>query len=175
MRKVIYTSMFGYKADSTFFIHNPLCDLEGWDLVCFTDTPTIKSDIWDIRLVDRIYTDGARQNRYYKILPHKHLEEYDISVCIDADVLITKNINDIVEEHLEKHNMSVLDHSICGMTTTGDLNRRNCIYDEARFIKWLGDNHPRKHYNDDMNIINKQMEKYKSDGYPSNHGLARTT
>ena len=29
--------MFGYKADSTFFIHNPLCDLEGWDLVCFTD------------------------------------------------------------------------------------------------------------------------------------------
>lgn len=175
MRKVIYTSMFGYKADSTFFIHNPLCDLEGWDLVCFTDTPTIKSDIWDIRLVDRIYTDGARQNRYYKILPHKHLEEYDISVCIDADVLITKNINDIVEEHLEKHNMSVLDHSICGMTTTGDLNRRNCIYDEARFIKWLGDNHPRKHYKDDMNIINKQMEKYKSDGYPSSNGLARTT
>jgi len=175
MRKVIYTSMFGYKADSTFFIHNPVCDLEGWDLVCFTDSPTIKSDVWDVRIVDRIYTDGARQNRYYKILPHKHLRDYDISVCIDADVLITKNIDDIVEENLKNHNMSVLDHSICGMTTTGDLNRRNCIYDEAKFIKWLGDNHPRKHYKDDMSIINKQMEKYKSDGYPTNNGLARTT
>ena len=175
MRKVIYTSMFGYKADSSFFLHNPSCDLEGWDLICFTDEPTMKSDVWDVRVVDRIYTDGARQNRFYKILPHKHLKEYDVSVCIDADVLINKNINNIVEEHLREHNMSVLDHSICGMSTTGNLNRRDCIYDEAAFIKWLGDNHPRKHYKDDMNIINNQMDKYKSDGYPPKNGLARTT
>ena len=50
--------------------------------------------------------------------------------------------------------MSVLDYSICGMTTTGDLNRRNCIYDEAKFIKWLGDNHPRK-------TLQRRYEYYK--------------
>ena len=175
MRKVIYTSMFGYKADSSFYLHNPECDLDDWDLVCFTDEPNMKSNVWDVRVVDRIYTDGARQNRYYKILPHKHLNEYDISVCIDADVLINQNIDGIVKEYLKEHNMSVLDHSICGMTTTGNLNRRSCIYDEARFIEWLGDNHPRKHYKDDMNVINRQIEKYKSEGYPPNNGLARTT
>ena len=175
MRKIIYTSMFGYKADSSFYLHPPKCELNGWDLVCLTDNSNIKSDTWQIKIVDRIYTDGARQNRLYKILPHKFFSDYDISVCIDADVLINKNIDDIVFENLKHNNLAVLDHSICGMTKTGNLNRRNCIYDEAKFIKWLGDNHPRKHYKDDLNVINNQIKKYELDDYPSNNGLARTT
>ena len=67
MRKIIYTSMFGYKADSSFYLHPPKCELNGWDLVCLTDNSNIKSDTWQIKIVDRIYTDGARQNRLYKI------------------------------------------------------------------------------------------------------------
>ncbi len=174
-KNVIYTSMFGYKDNDDYFLHNPTCNLNGWDLVCFTDNSNIKSDFWDVRLVTRYYTDGARDNRLYKILPHRHFKDYDVSVCIDADVLISKDINSLVEEHLSNHNLAVLDHSICGMSTTGNLNRRNCIYQESDFIKWLGDNHPRKKYKDDMNIINNQMKKYSDDGYPKNNGLARTT
>jgi len=173
--KVIYTSMFGYADNSDFFLHTPKCRLDGWDLVCFTDNPNIKSDVWEVRLVTRYYVDGARDNRLYKILPHRHFKEYDISVCVDADVLITNNIDDVVNEHLSEQNLSVLDHSICGMTKTGNLNRRSCIYQEADFIKWLGDNHPRKKYKDDMNIIFNQTKKYLADGYPKNNGLARTT
>ena len=175
MRRVIYTSFFGYKSNDDFYLHKPQCDLGGWDLICFTDNPKIKSDSWEVKLVNRIYTDGARQNRLYKILPHRHLSDYDISVCIDADVAITKNIGGIVEKYLSESNLAVLDHSICGMSTTGNLNRRNCIYEEARFIQWLGDNHARKQYKDDMNIIHRQMNQYREDGYPADNGLARTT
>ena len=173
--KVIYTSMFGFADNTDYYLHTPECKMEGWDLVCFTDNPNIKSDAWEVRLVTRYYVDGARDNRLYKILPHRHFKEYDVSVCVDADVLITNNIDDIVNEHLSEHNLSVLDHSICGMTKTGNLNRRSCIYQEADFIKWLGDNHPRKKYKDDMNIIFNQIKKYSEDGYPKNNGLARTT
>ena len=49
------------------------------------------------------------------------------------------------------------------------------MYEEARFIKWLGDNNPKKQYKDNMDIINNQVERYKLDGYPKNNGLARTT
>ena len=175
MRRVIYTSFFGYKSNDDFYLHKPQCDLGGWDLICFTDNPKIKSDSWEVKLVNRIYTDGARQNRLYKILPHRHLSDYDISVCIDADVAITKNIGGIVEKYLSESNLAVLDHSICGMSTTGNLNRRNCIYEEARFIQWLGDNHARKQYKDDTNVIHRQMNQYREDGYPADNGLARTT
>ena len=174
-KKVIYTSMFGFADNTEYTIHAPECNLDGWDLVCFTDNKSIKSDIWDVRYVPRHFVDGARDNRLYKILPHLHFKEYDISACVDADILITENINDIVEEHLSNHNLAVLDHSICGMTKTGNLNRRSCIYQEADFIKWLGDNHARKKYKDNMDVVFNQMDKYKEDGYPKNNGLARTT
>ena len=114
-------------------------------------------------------------NRLYKMLPHRHLSDYEISVCIDADLIITKDISDIVTEYLKNTNLAVLDHSICGMTKTGDLNRRNCIYQEAKFIKWLGDNHPRKKYKDNLDTIFNQVNRYKDDGYPEDNGLARTT
>ena len=173
--RVIYTSMFDSGNNTDYYLHTPKCDLDDWDLVCFTDNPNIKSDVWEVRPVIRYYLDGARDNRLYKILPHRHFEDYDISVCVDADVLISENIDDIVEEHLSDNNLAVLDHSICGMTKTGDLNRRSCIYQEANFIKWLGDNHPQRHYKDNMDVITKQMNKYISDSYPKNNGLARTT
>ena len=173
-KKVIYTSMFGTNND-LFHLHEPESNLDGWDLVCFTDNPNIKSDKWDVRLVTRYYTDGARDNRLYKMLPHRHLSDYEISVCIDADLIITKDISDIVTEYLKNTNLAVLDHSICGMTKTGDLNRRNCIYQEAKFIKWLGDNHPRKKYKDNLDTIFNQVNRYKDDGYPEDNGLARTT
>ena len=165
--------MFGTNND-LFHLHEPKSNLDGWDLVCFTDNPNIKSDKWNVRLVTRYYTDGARDNRLYKMLPHRHLSDYEISVCIDADLIITKDISDIVTEYLKNTNLAVLDHSICGMTKTGDLNRRNCIYQEAKFIKWLGDNHPRKKYKDNLDTIFNQVNRYKDDGYPEDNGLART-
>ena len=171
-KKVIYTSIFG---DINYYLHTPECDLTGWDLICITDNPNIKSDIWDVRLVRSLYTDGARDNRRYKILPHRHFSDYDISVCVDADIKITKNFDDQVQKYLSDCNFSVLDHSICGMFITGDMNRRNCVYEEAGFLKWLGDNNPKKQYKDNMDVVEKQMNKYRSENYPENNGLARTT
>ena len=174
-KKVIYTSVFGCSEENNYHLHNPDIELKGYDFVCFTDNPNFKSDVWDIRIVDKLYDDGARSAKRYKLLPHRFLKEYDISVWIDIEVKVTKDINDLVEEYLSKNNLAILNHELCGRTVTGNLNVRKCVYEEAKFIKWLGDNHPKKQYKDNIDIINSQVDRYKSDGYPENNGLARTT
>ena len=169
-KKVIYTSIFG----DNYYLHDPEIKLEGYDFICFTDNPKYQSNIWKVKLVPKMY-DGVRDSKKPKILPHRYLSEYDISIWIDGDVKITSNIDNLIENHLKNANHAAFNHELCGITTTGDLNRRNCVYDEAAFIKWLGDNHPRKSYKDSLDVINTQIEKYKLDGYPPNNGLTRNT
>lgn len=174
-KKVIYTAIFG----TEYYLHEPEVPIEGYDFICFTNDPNLKSDVWDVRQVTTIYkeADGAltRNARKYKSLPHRYLKEYDVSIWMDGDLKITDNIDLLTQEHLKENNLALLDHSLCGMTTTGNLNRRSCVYDEAKFIKWAGDNHPRKSYKDNINIILSQMERYYKEGYPVNNGLARTS
>jgi hypothetical protein len=174
-KKVIYTSVFGCSEENNYHLHSPDVDLKGYDFVCFTDNPNFKSDVWDVRIVDKLYDDGARSAKRYKLLPHRFLKEYDVSIWIDIEVKITKDINDLVDGYLSKSNLAILNHELCGRTVTGDLNVRKCVYEEAKFIKWLGDNHPKKQYKDNIDIINSQVDRYKSEGYPENNGLARTT
>ena len=169
-KKVIYTSVFG----SEYYLHDPEVKMEDWDFICFTDNPDYKSDIWDVVLTPKIY-DGARDSKKPKILPHRYFQKYDISVWVDGDIKITANINELVDKYLNDSDYAVFNHELCGLSTTGNLNVRKCIYEEAKFIKWLGDNHPKKHYKDNLNVINNQVDKYRENGYPENNGLARNT
>ena len=174
-KKVIYTSVFGCSEENNYHLHEPNVKLEDYDFVCFTDNPNFKSNVWDVRIVEKLYDDGARSAKRYKLLPHRFLKEYDVSVWIDIEVKITKDIDDLVNEYLNKNNLAILNHELCGRTVTGDLNVRKCVYEEAKFIKWLGDNHPKKQYKDNIDIINSQVNRYREEGYPENNGLARTT
>ena len=169
-KKVIYTSIFGYE----YYLHEPSVKLDGWDYICFTDNPDYKSDTWDVRIIPKIY-DGARDSKKPKILPHRYLQDYDISIWIDGDVKVTSDVDVLVNKYLKDKDYAVLNHEFCGISTTGNLNVRKCIYEEAKFIKWLGDNHPRKHYKDNLDIINNQVDRYRKEGYPENNGQARNT
>ena len=169
-KKVIYTSIFGEE----YYLHEPTVKLEGYDFICFTDNLKYKSDTWDVRLTTKMY-DGVRDSKKPKILPHRYLKEYDISIWVDGDIKITADITDLIEEHLKSSNHAAFNHELCGITTTGALNRRNCVYDEAAFIKWLGDNHPQKKYKDNLDIINSKMLRYHKDNYPPKNGLTRNT
>ena len=174
-KKVVYTSVFGYTEENNYYLHDPDVKLDGYDFVCFTDNPNFKSDIWDVRLVKPFYDDGARNAKRYKLMPHVFLKEYDISVWIDIEVKITKDIDNFVEEMLKENNLAILNHELCGRTVSGNLNVRKCVYEEAKFIQWLGDSNPKKKYKDNMDIIHSQVDRYRKEGYPENNGLARTT
>ena len=174
-KKVIYTSVFGCTEENNYHLHKPDVPLDGWDFICFTDNPNFKSNLWNVCLVKPLYDDGARDAKRYKLKPHVFLKDYDISVWHDIEVKITKDIDRLVTDMLSENNLAILNHELCGRTVSGNLNVRKCVYEEARFIQWLGDNNPKKKYKDNMNIIHAQVGRYRKKGYPKNNGLARTT
>jgi hypothetical protein len=169
-KKVIYTAIFG----DNYFLHDPTIVSKEYDYICFTDSENYQSDVWNIKKVTPLYSHKGLNNRKYKLLPHRYLSEYDFSIYVDGDLKITEDIGVLAKDYINSP-LSVLDHSLCGVNSTGNLNARNCIYEEANFIKWLGDNHPRKTYKDNITTIFNQMERYKLEGYPANNGLARNS
>ena len=160
MKKVIYTSIIG-KYDE---LVEPKYVPKGYDFICFTDIDGIPQDtIWDIRKVIPLYEDNTRTARKYKILPHRFLPEYDISIWVDGNEIVVGDVDKMVDKYLTNNDMAVYNHMSC-------WDKRNCIYDEAKAIFSLG-NADSNNWKDNPQIISNQMNRYIKDNYPPNNGL----
>lgn len=153
--KVIYTCITGRY--NNLFVHTYIN--KDYDYICFTDDPIlIKSQVygnWIIKPVDNINSDNSKINRYYKMHPHEVLKEYDYSLYVDANIDIkTSYIFECIEQCIKENiYLSIPKHY-----------QRDCIYDEAiEIIDGKIDN---------ADIINKQIELYKNEGFPKHYGLA---
>jgi hypothetical protein len=160
-KKVVYTAIFGGYDE----LPDPQFIPEGWDFICFTDS-NIKSNIWEVKKVPAIYKDPTRNARKYKILPHRWFPNYEYSLWVDGNILIRNNINELIPEYLNKVNIAVHDHN------QNQLDPRNCVYQEAQAIFYFGKRNG--NYKDDPNIIQKQIQRYADEGYPSHNSLAVT-
>ena len=159
MKKVIYTTIIG-KYD---ILEEPSFIPEGYDFICFTDQKINKpNSIWEIRQVLPLYKDNTRTARKYKILPHRFLPEYDISIWTDGNELVVGDINKLQEKYLKDKNMAIYNHMSC-------WDKRDCVYEEAKAIFNLGNQN--NNWKDDPSIITKQMERYINEQYPPNNGL----
>lgn len=99
----------------------------------------------------------SRQARAHKILAHKIFTHCRYSLWIDGCLkLLNRNVNKIMEKHLRNSDICVFKH-----------RRRNCIYDEV--IACI------EQKKDDKDIMMKQVEQYRREGYPPKHGLGETT
>ena len=49
-KKVIYTAIFG----TEYYLHEPEVPIEGYDFICFTNDPSLNSDLCDVRQVTPI-------------------------------------------------------------------------------------------------------------------------
>tara|TARA_B100001250_G_scaffold411841_1_gene441475 strand:+ start:1021 stop:2664 length:1644 start_codon:yes stop_codon:yes gene_type:complete len=159
MRKVIYTTIFGGYDN----LVEPQYKPEGWDFICFTDSD-LKSDTWKIVKKPLVYTDNTRTAKRFKVLPHKYLSDYDYSIFIDGNMTIRGDVNDLINKHLSDSNVAFFDHA------QNRLDPNNCIYREADYIFYLGQKN-NGNYKDNPILIQKQMERYKQEGYPQKNGL----
>ena len=162
---VVYTALFTDNPKIIFGLL-PEYQVPGVKFICYTNSPYLKSNCWDIRRVE--LEDGMSPRemaRKYKLLPHRFLSDYDISVWVDGNFLIKDNLNQLVEEHLSDCNMAFHDHNQC------ILDPRDCVYDEGNAILWLGKNDPNNKYKDNPNLVIKQLNKYNDEGYPQHNGL----
>jgi len=163
MKIAVYTSVFGGYDN----LIEEQFQMDGVDYICYTDSD-IKSDLWEVRKSTPIYNDPNRNAKKYKVLPHRYLRDYDWSVWIDGNIKIISDIRPLCSGDPYK----VYDHMQV-------FDKRNCIYDEAQAILNFGKiNSERtpergiKNWKDNPKLIVDQMNRYISEGYPKNNGLA---
>ena len=148
MRKVVYTAIMGrYDQLRTPKVQNP-----SWDHVCFTDNPELRSDAWDIRLIDSTEYGHARTARWVKICSHLFFD-HDLTMWIDGSFTIECDLDAFVKAF---HNnvFTLMDHG------------RDCLYDEAECCGRIG--------KDKTEVIERQIKGYRSQGYPEHNGMVAT-
>lgn len=136
----------------------PLVCSKNIDYICFTDDMCIKSRFWNVLSMppDLRHLPIMKQQRILKICAHRYLPEYQTSVWIDGNMQICKDIQQFISEYdLQRCPLYVRIHP-----------SRNCIYKEAKAVV--------QYRKADPSIVQKQIEKYKREGYPENIGLAET-
>lgn len=153
-KKVIYTCITG-----GYDTLMPLSYVNSdFDYICFSDFD-IKSDFWKIRRIPEELNslDNIRKQRYVKLNPHKFLPEYDFSIWIDGNVDIKGDVDNYLKENNVNPEVSIY---------VGEHPQRRCIYEEAKACIRLK--------KDSEDVINKQIEDYRKEGFPSSFGLPQT-
>ena len=150
--KVIYTVILGNYDD----LKDPLTVQPGWDYICFTDRLDLQSPVW--RIIGVKSPAGLSRKRcaeYFHLYPFKFLPKYRLSILIGGQMSIECNLEDFIGENLpEGKSLAIPCH-----------HRRDCIYDEAIRVKELKKDNPV--------IVDRQMEKYRRQGFPAHFGLVQ--
>lgn len=160
MKKVIYTAIIGNRD----IITEPAYIPEGFDFICFTNQD-LRSKVWDVRKVSQTLEDPTRNARMYKLLPHRFLGGYDVSVWLDGNMRVVGDIQEIIDIYLNKVPIAVFDHA------QNKPDSINCVYKEAEHLLGMYERGKKK---EDPDLIRKQVGSYLSEEYPVNNGLAVT-
>lgn len=153
--KVCYTAIVG----NYDILRDPLYVSEGWKYICFT-TEDIKSEVWQVIKLPSINSiiDPRKAARSIKILPPFSLFtdlsfEYTHSLWVDANIQVIGDLNKLFKDKFDK-DIVVMNHP----------DRQNISQELQACIKY------RK---DVEHILQKQLDKYRSEGYSCNE-LAAT-
>lgn len=147
--KVVYTVITGSYDE----LRDPLVIEDGWDYICFTDNHNLSSNIWEIIYIDNTDSlDSVRLSRRYKILCHKYLPQYKESLYIDGKFQISNSIESYLARYSVESSMLCIKHP-----------SRDCIYEEAAACMNMK--------KDVIDTIEKQIHKYRTEGYPEHYGL----
>lgn len=152
-RIVVYTCVTGGYDKLITPVKTP-----GVDYICFTDNMDIPAAGWELRpLPDGL--DGlstVKKQRMVKILPHKYLPDYDISIWVDGNIEVKADMKEFLNSIIYTgYSVFIPAHPV-----------RKCIYKESDAVKKLK--------KDTSDMPDKQMKKYKDEGFPENYGLVQS-
>lgn len=122
----------------------------GWSKIAFTDGPCYPG--WECRPVSSACADGYRNAKIHKILTHEYLPDANYSLWIDGNIDVSCDIDVLIDKYLQDCDVAFHQHP-----------ERTCIYDEAKEVIRLGKDIP--------SLVQPQMERYETHGYPAGHGL----
>lgn len=95
---------------------------------------------------------NRRNAKIYKIIPQLFLPGYDYYIWVDVSHDVVVNPEVLCATYLERSQIACFKHT-----------QRQCIYEEAKILTELKYDHPE--------LLNSQIEFYRSKNYPINNGL----
>lgn len=105
----VYTALFG---DYEVLNEQPVRRNSHLRFICFTDDPGLKSDSWEIVQAEPLFSmDPIRSQRQYKMLPHRFLPEYSVSLYIDNAVLLKQPPDSMLADQLSDCDFALPSHS----------------------------------------------------------------
>jgi hypothetical protein len=135
-RRAVFTALIG---GYELLTEQPAAAGGGTDLVCFTDDPGLKSDTWQVRLIEpRFPRDTVRSARRLKILGPELLADYDETLWIDNSVELRCDPCVIFDEWLAEHDLALPLHSFRqSVVAEFDAVERGALDDAARIHEQL--------------------------------------
>ena len=131
---------------------------DGVDYVCFTDNTGMTANGWSLRPIPEGLEGltNVKKQRMVKVLPHRYLPDYDMSIWVDGSVEVKANVIDFLSGILEDgRSIYIPEHPA-----------RKCIYSECDVVK--------KIKKDTTDLPDKQMKKYRGEGFPKDYGLVQS-
>ena len=149
---VVYTAIFGTYDQ----LRDPEYVDDEVDYLCFTDQGDLKSEVFEIIKLHKIFKSSTKCARMLKTLPHIFLPGYDVSVWVDSSTKIRGvHLRILIEEALKSKDVAVHSHF-----------QRNCVYKEAQECI--------AQKKDDKDSIERHVNYIQSLEYPLNNGLVET-
>ena len=149
-RRAVYTAVTGgYDT-----VRDPVVVDENTDYYLFTDSSDITSDIWKVIYLDNEeQIDTVRLSKYAKIVGcYEYLGDYDYSVWVDGKLQIIGDIAEYIHKYSRGEPILCFNHYSF-----------NDLYKEAANCLMMN--------RDDPEIINNQINRYRTEGFPENSGL----
>lgn len=148
-RIVIYTAVTG----SYDPLRPPQVIKPYFDYVAYVDDPDFPVPYpWQRRPISVSERSPRVTARYYKLHPHLLFPEYQMSVYIDASLVIRSDFYNLIMKSMRDHDIAQFPHP-----------HRDCIYEEAKAVL-----HAKM---DSEEAVIEQMRKYRAEGYPRHNGL----
>lgn len=148
---IVYTCNFGrYESVKPPVVVEP--DIR---YILFTDDPSLRSDVWEIRILESETGNPRRESRRAKIQPHVYLPTHDISIYIDSSLeLKYHNVRKMVDIAMEGDDAAIYRHY-----------KRDCVYEEIEHVANDNDRSVPK------SECKQAIRKYEELGYPRKAGL----
>ncbi len=148
-RGVVYSAITGNYDD----VRDPEYIDSKLDYILFTNNPNITSSVWQVRLVENEeQLDNVRLARKIKIMGHEYLPEYDYSIWVDGKLKVKNDLREYIEKHRGHEPLLCFNHYV-----------NDCVYQEWEACLALQKDSPE--------IMEKQMKRYKAEGYPEHNGM----
>lgn len=135
----------------------------GYDYVLFSDTDIV-SDRWVVRRVDgKISPDASKCSRFFKLMPHRHLADYDYSIFIDGNMELIRDPAELVDKFLAGvgHFHAQQAYNVALYAPPG-MPHFNIYHEAAHCIRLQKDN---------PGTIMDQVNAYREEGFPESPAL----